>query len=425
MMTIVNKEERLSIVAVLVVMLLTFVRDVFGVGVNQYLLLIIITVFLAYLKKQQCVNYTFFLLPLLCGIQGLTVTVAIIILLAKTRNANSQYWPFVLIILLLEIFNSAFLGPSDSEFAKKLLLYSSNIFLFFYLLFYNSKTFDYIQPIKFFLIGSTFVMFVILFRSIAMGGIGGLVNDMTRIGLRTVYDEGVEVGTEFQMNPNSLAFYSLFTLTVLLSFNKKLQFSPLLFYTIIVVSSLAGILSFSRTWIMCVALYFILSFLGRRNDKKSIILFAAVVVLAMFYGSFVDSIYDVFLTRFTGENMQTAGQRSTIFSDYNTWMFDNGRFLSGIGILYYYQIANLGHAAHSGIQQIFIGYGFVGLLLFIIVALSYKKLFIPQVRLALLLPFLICLIFDQSIQFLSNPILLFPFVMLAYSLRIDKRLAKM
>ena len=416
-----KKEDVVLHVAVIVVMLLTFVRDVIGMGVNQYMLLAIIAFFLVVLKKQQSINFTFFFLPLLCGIQGLSVTAACLVLLVKTKNINLHCLFFAIVLLLFEILNSVFLGPSDGEFTKKLLLYSSNIFLFFYLLYYNNKEFDFIPPIRYFLIGAVFVMVVILFRSISMGGVAGLLNDMTRIGLRSVYEETAEVGTEFQMNPNSLAFYSLFTMAVLLSFNKQLGFGPVSLYLFLSVATLAGILSFSRTWIVCVILYFVFSVILKKNNKREFaIALAAAVLLLIFYGSFFDAVYNVFVDRFSSENLETAGQRTDIFGDYNTWMFTHNRFISGVGMLYYMEITQMEHAIHSGLQQIFVGYGLIGLLLFTIVAMVYKRLFIKNTSWYILLPFFICFVFDQSIQFLSNPILLFPFVMLAYTLRFEK-----
>ena len=144
-----------------------------------------------------------------------------------------------------------------------------------------------------------------------------------------------------------------------------------------------------------------------------------VLIAALFWGNYVDSVYDVFFTRFSSENLETAGQRTDIFKAYNTWLFEHDKIVSGIGILYYIDITNIGHACHSGLQQIYIAYGILGLIIFLLAGGVYKYLFINRITFSYFIPFVICLIFDQSIQFLSNPVLLFPFVMLAYTLRFE------
>lgn len=415
-----NSKNAMLYVAIGIVMLLTFIRDMLGLNVNQYAILAIVSAFLLLLNKQQCVNYTFFLLSLLSGIQGLSVTIASIVLLVKTKRINPISCIFIIFILLLETFNSISYSSNNQEFARVMILYSSNIFLFFYLLYYNSKDLNVIEPIKYFLIGSTFVMFVILVRSLMVGGIQELIFEATRIGNRELFDEIDNLGTEFQMNPNSLAFYSLFTLSVILVFKKQLGIITPFFYIIFSIALLAGILSFSRTWILCVVVFLVLFFIGNLSNWQTILIGGLMVLIIVFaFGNFLDMVLGGFSNRFQEGDFSEAGGRKDLFSQYNQWIIANGRSISGIGILYYKDITHIIKGSHSGLQQIFIAYGFVGLLLFGIASIIYIKMFLRNFSFAALLPFLICFIFDQSIQFLSNPILLFPFVMLAYTLRID------
>ena len=418
-MAISKKELLLFDIAVISIMLLTLVRDIMGVSINQFLLLGIISFFLVVLKKQQCINYTFFLLPLLSGIQGFSVTVACIVLILKAKRVNYLSLVFFLIIVIMEILNNISTGYADSSFTKLLLLYSSNILLFFYLLYYDDKDFDCITPIKFFLVGATFVMLVILYRSITGAGFEDISLETTRIGGRAVYEEINENGTEFQMNPNSLAFYSIYTMTVLLSFNKQLKFPLWAFLIILATSTLAGVFSFSRTWLICIILYLVISVFTNRGNKEILLTVFVAIITFYLFRDFITSVLDSFSTRFNEEAISFAGGRTDIFKAYHEWMLENNKVLTGIGIIYYQVITSLGHASHSGIQQIFIGYGIIGLVLFIVAAIVYTKRFINNKSIALFLPFTICLIFDQSIQFLSNPILLFPFLMLAYTLRLD------
>lgn len=419
-MVLINNKNALLVIAVGVVMLLTFIRDMFGVTINQYAILAVVSFFLILLNKQQCINYTFFLLALLSGIQGLSVTVASLVLLGKTQKMNPVSWVFIIVIIFLEVINSSMFGPNDADFTKLIILYSSNIFLFFYLLYFNNKDLDVAEAIKFFLIGASFVMMVILIRSMMAGGILGLALEATRIGNRDLFDETNILSTEYQMNPNSLAFYSLITITVLFSFNKQLRIKPLLFYFLIFISVLAGIFSFSRTWILCVIVYFIIYFIGNRGNWKNILLTVAVLLFVFFaFDNFMDLISDGFFGRFNEDNLTEAGGRTVLFRDYNRWMVEHNRTFFGIGILYYVDITHIAKGSHSGLQQIFIAYGYTGLILFLIAALVYKFQFVRKLRLITLLPFIICLIYDQSIQFLSNPILLFPFLMLAYTLRLE------
>lgn len=409
------KHNKILTIAISLIIFATFIRDILSIQVNQYVLLILASFFLAVLRKQQCLNYCFFLMPLLCGIQGYILTAMSIAIVSKSNQRNRICLPFIIIIAILEIINNATFTDMGIPFFKQYILYISSIIMFFYMLFYEDKDIDIIVPARLFLIGLAYVMFIIILRSYLAGDLTDLAVEQIRLGYADALESNNMNETQFSLNPNSLAFYSLVTLTSTLSFNKYLRFPNGIVVLLVLISCVTGAFTFSRTWMLCVCLYFILNIMmdRKKSNFKYILLGLCIIIAGIFlFPQISNAFLEGFMQRFELDNVETAGGRLDIYMAYNDWIFDNNYEFFGIGILNYAERANIGHACHSGLQQIFIAYGFFGLLLFSTSAFLFAKRYLRTMTFLLIIPFITCLIFDQSIQLISNSCLLLPFLLL-------------
>ncbi len=240
-----------------------------------------------------------------------------------------------------------------------------------------------------------------------------------RSGIRSNAEQQL-VG-QFDLNANSMAFYSITALSCLMVGRRTYSMNRAVYWLSMVLSIVVGIISFSRTWILVSILAFILYIISKHNNIKTIIL-TILILGSLVYAILIyfNDLAEVFIGRFTLDNMDTGGGRTDIFRVYHNIFINNPKFyIGGTGVVHYTEVVGYPLAMHSGFQQLYVCCGMIGIFIFLISALYYKIRFVTK-KLPLLfyIPLITCLIFDQSIQFLNPYYLMFPFIPIAYILQL-------
>lgn len=409
--------------------LILIARDLGGVYINQYHIIIYIAAFMFFAKYKYVVYSTAVVMPLLLGMNKFTILVPLFFLLLKSKKINIRQIVFPLVLILLEFFLEIFVAqckPYDFT------LYSFYIFIFCFMIFDENEGYDFGEVIKYFVASSAFVSLIIVLYSIQTYGIINILSGSIRIGaVNSDIAMGVgiltdidETSTHISTNPNTLAYFSISGISLLLVGKEKLKMNNIIYILSFSFLLIAGALTVSRTWLLCLVLLFALYFQKKIRENFAFLLLSLVIVF-LFLFLFKDStIVELFSSRMDNGNVVTGGGRTEIFSKYMNFLLNNPmRLLFGCSVIHYRDVAHIGNSVHCGLQQILVCYGCIGIVIFLIMAYQFKKRFYSyngRKPFVYLLPFLIILLFDQSIQFLNPHYLMFPFIFACYALRLSK-----
>lgn len=418
---IANKLLKVSVLSVMVILCM---RDILGFGVSGVMIVGIMSLFMVLLPYTQLVYLLFFILPLTCGIPGYVMLVSIVLLVLKSKHITAaQIIPAVL-IAISEILHVTFYD-FNADF-RGVLSYLSFISVFFFLLFEQDKTVMRQVCIKYFCFGAVFTLAVIYAGLMLENGFAEVIAGNLRSGFAMGIEEVEEMKNRLVLNANSIAYYSIVSLACLLLGRRKLQLGFLSYVSMLVIAIAGGILSFSRTWLLLVAVVFVLFIIANKPSNKFILgaAIAAIVGLVIVSDSaFFAPIVENMTSRIGNDDIATAGGRFIIFERYNDfWLSEMKYVLFGTGAVYYKEVAGQFMSIHNGIQQIYVCYGLCGILLYIGVIVGFLRRN-KHIKLSLLfcLPIIACFLFNQSIQFLNPYYLMLPFIPAAYALRIEKR----
>ncbi len=417
--------ERVLLWMMLSLMAFVFFRDVLSISVNRFVILGIVSLCLIILPYKYCLYFTAFLMPFLCSILGYVLTVALICLICKGENLTVYSFVPISILLILELCHLTFMQGIKVDI-KEYIMYSTVIALFFYLIFNNKNDIDVSCFIFYYLLGTTFILFVVSLQLLCTFGIDEIAMGVHRSGAR-MGDDAMEVitGEQTGLNANNIAFFSITNISLLLLGKKNLNLSKVTIFIMFVVALLAGLISVSRTWMMLLAIVLLAYMILQRNFKQffiallSILILTFVVILSE--SEYTQMVYTMFEGRFEDANMSTAGGRTDLFKAYNDFWLQNFEYiLTGTGVIYYRDIANLPNSLHNSTQQIYVCTGIVGVVVFLSVIINYFRLYVRGNKIPYLfyLPFFTCLVFSQSIQFFNPYYLIFPFVFTAFVFRL-------
>lgn len=397
---------------VLLMALLFVLRDCFSINISQFIFLGLSSLFFLISNYDRCVYLTICALPLLCGMQGFIATVAIIMLFIKAPKINNWQWAPLLIIGILEIVNWG--GVSKDSSIKEYILLCSSVGLFFFFAGGVFDKFSKAKMLRYYIYSSSFVLFLVVYRSITYLGIDGLLSAGFR-GTNVMEMAGLEsdMQTHFALNANSQAFFSIVNIAILLLGQSKLGMKRVPYYFVLITSFIAGIVSFSRTWLFLIPFLCIVSIILTKGKKRLTLIVSFLVLIVGFIASgFADPIIDSFTGRFEDGSLETGSGRTEIFAHYNKlWIDDPVKILVGTGSIDYAYKSHYGHSIHNGIQQVYYCYGILGFICVLSVFLHYfRRTRDNRVSWLSMVPFTVCFLFDQSIQFINPHYLMFPFI---------------
>lgn len=400
------------------------ILSIANIHLNPFIVVGVCTIPLIALPTAMYYRYTSFIAPLCFAMHGIFAIILAITLFFRSQHIDKKQVIFPIFLILLELFSTITLIV-DSIKVVDIVIYFAYLCIFFHFLFYNTTQQQNVDFLRFFSIG-LFISLIIIYANIftSMKTID-LIEGTIRGGATMGSDENETLSESYiAMNANSIAYYALTLLSSLLLGAKNIGLPKFFVGIACIIAIAGGILTFSRTFIILAACLAILFFLQLKNRYKVVFIIVTSIITLMILqnnNQVSDMIFSAFENRFENDNIETAGDRTLLFKDYNNFFIENPRYwLIGTGAIHYKDVCNLNNSVHNGIQQVYVCHGICGLIAFLCVIWMFcKKYHHRGTRFVQYLPLFAIFTFSQALQFLNPHFLMLPFLCIAYAIKLN------
>ena len=417
-----NNKPLYIYVGILIVASIIIVRDIANIVVPGFVIAGFTSLFAAIMNKKNMYSFAYFLLPLSVGVPGYVFLLLGIILLIRQSKVNvSQFLPFC-VLASLEMMNV--LGYIFLYNISSIVSFLSFLFLFFLMIFSNDDNINRKDCLTFYSIGTILALMVVYSKIVLDNGFVALIAGDLRSGAGMGDYDSEQMTNHLMMNANCIAYYAIVLISIAFVFMSKQILKRSVVYLMVLVGVVSGLLSFSRTWMLLFAMIIIWYLYSNAKNMQSIVSFIiiAIIILSVgLYSGLLDGVLEVLEYRMANDNVESAGGRFPLFKAYNEFITNDFYYtLFGTGATYYKQVCQLWNSVHNGTQQIFVSFGITGIVTYLLVIKKYIKFRVKD-NLILFAPFIACLFFVQSIQFLNPYPLMLPFVAAACMIRINEK----
>lgn len=399
-----HRDNACLLLSVILTMLVLFLRDAIGINIPASVLTMVIASCMLILKYESLIPYVLFLIPLTCGIPGYIVLITLFIILLKEKNRNLRFVAPTLIIILIELINGDFFSTIYSD-VNGVLSYISCTALFFYFITSEFKTINFASAIILFAIGCVFTFSVIYSNMMSQYGLAYILSGAARSGALGIEDNDVTMQLgHLALNSNNMSLLSLISTSCIICGYDSFSLNKKFLMLLAVFSFVCGIMTFSRTFILCIILWACLLFITNKGKDKYKLIFIVAFILVAFFVFFQEQVYaviDTFSQRANEDSFRTGGGRTDLFWAYlNKWGSDIFYVILGAGVVNSIYVFKIDNFMHNGLEQILVSLGIVGFLTYCILTVRYLKLNYPSCK-KLLLPCFVVFIFIQSSQLIS------------------------
>lgn len=420
------KRKSFFLLYIIVLCLLLFARDVIGVNIPLFLFLAYFSMPYCFFSYDECLALSA-MLPLLShGIQTnyimLIACVTYIIRFRKSTKINRIH----IIVLLLCVYE--LLHILVPEFS--IIEYLRYMFYFIYigLILGERKIQSLVENEKFILKSFVFMdayfMLDVFLVTIKYLNFSTLVSSGFRFG--TLEDFAIDKPMLFD-NENMVGLFALIgigiLLVLLISDKKKKTLNALL----IIYFSFFGLLTTSKTFVICFVLMLTLFILYLYR----ICFFKALGITVFTITGIGIAINTIFLNefqrvvlRFHAADLSTG--RNDLMQAYNTYIFsDWKRVIFGIGLQNVVEKSGVKNSPHNAIQELLLCWGVIGVVAILVLTIivlrniRYKFIKVPTI-IYYLLPFMF-FIYIQTIQFIRVPSIFGLVIILYVSILLDCR----
>ena len=374
-----KNENKLFVALMCLFVALFFVRNVLEIAFPVVLYLGIVAVIAAISTKEQLMALALSFIPLSAGFQfkyAILICVAVFIVkFGATIKRPAYIFPIVLMFSweLLHIISG------DLMLMETLRGFSELIFLGLILM---SDDFDFSNGVLMRILAYTTVASAIIVFWVSLREVDYNLTAFLESGARFGQFETDSENFKFTFNPNSLGLMSNMGIMgiLMLITNKK---ANKLDYLTLILSVIIGIMTLSRSFLVCLVMIAICYVLFRNVslNKKILSILAIVaiclIVLVIMNAVFPD-IIENYVNRFKEEDITNG--RDDLFGFYNKHIFSGAEYLLfGVGLQNYGEKVNRIHGAshnvcHNAYQELVVVWGVVGLALFIyLIILLIKK----------------------------------------------------
>lgn len=364
--------------------ILIFFRNLNIVNIPHQVILIYSMVFLLLLNKDQQMAFIMSLITVRTAFQtGYLILFYIIIYVIRNYKYLKMKREVIVLscLLIWEAFHLVIGEPSINEYFRDITFF---IFLAVIMMSDNNKNYDYCLIFKTMAVFMIFSCIILLLNTYHT--YGSTIVDAFNNGYRLGFSREVLPELYIKMNANAAgSICNLIIAGLLLTAKEK----KVIHYALVVALIIIGALTVSRTFIIVISILLVSFVLFKENNlvkKFKIILgmlFVVGISLFLLY-QFAPSILQSFFDRFLLAGEDGFSNRDTGLIEYNRIIFSDAKtFLFGIGmqdILSKVDISILTevNVPHNGIQEIFLCWGLIGLILmasmFIFMTLTAKKL---------------------------------------------------
>lgn len=405
---------------VIFLMLIFTGRDIGGMGINPYLTTLLICCGAIMLPYSYLVSYAAFMLPLSCGIQSFSWIAILGCLLYRGKKVSTVTIIMFFIVFLMELIGMLQYDGTNI-IIKNIIFYFIQFFLVLYLIMNENSDINYSRNIRYFLYGTAFVFAMIFGRTIMEKGIDEILSGALRY---SIDDKSLKDAYVFFTNANNLGLYSSVCLATLLFGAKRLNM-PIVCYMIVLIFVICGgAFSLSRTWLITSAFSLVVFlFLAPKNKAYiSVLVICAIIALVAFNMALLDPLYEMFNERLSGDDIKTGAGRTDLFELYNSFFFAHPQYwLTGTGAVHYVDVCKQPLSMHNMFQQIYVCYGFIGVvtfLMFFIKIFRHNKKYVQHT--IQYLPLIIYLIFSQTVQIVNPIYCIYPLVLTVFCMQMYK-----
>lgn len=416
-----NYREAILILGLLMILI---IRDIIGININKFLITGFVATIMINASIPSIISMLSFCFPLFCGLPGkYIIVIAFALILWKGHFKLNIYQIMCLFfIIIMEVLASIWYMKNDWLETIGYMLFA--IVMFWML--WTEEDLDHKQCLKMFLLGDAILCGIIIIAGIKTAPSNWIDLFSTgkfRFGSTQV--EEIGNGMTLWLNPNGLAYFSIVGISIALVLIENNKKKITIHYIIMIaICTIAGYLTQSRSWLICLFILFAIYMIGKLTSMKAFISFSIaltiIVCLLIYYFGNHPEFLSGLETRMTDSDIASGDGRTYLFQKYMEVFFDNLRFqLIGTGVMEVRTVTGITrNGLHNSTQQLLICYGIPGFLFII------YHLFAPVHRIAkgnklniiYWLPLLSVILFTQTIQFVYPYVYMPPFAISAYAL---------
>lgn len=410
-----SKENIYLNICMISIVILIIIRDLVGLNINKMLYIGIVAIFSILLSSKNIVRLVCFLIPFLNGLPGNWMLLVIIFIISFKSDFNitmkKMIFPFL--IFTSELMHSIFYIQSFST-VLEIVKYMTFVTILCMIIFDYGVEIEYEKCILTFVTSIIIMCAIILCVTLKFMPIENVLSGTFRYGDLSFLN--LSGGMILSNNQNNIGYYCVLGIIMsLLLINKKIYNNFMMFIFILLLFSF-GILTMSRAFILTSIvismMYFVLTVKNISELVKNILylLVSAISIYLLVKYTFPDVI-DGIIERLTA--IDGFGGRSTILSEYNTFLTSNIiYFIFGVGLFGIEIISKVDIAPHNGLQQILLSYGIIGIMILCV----YLYMVIKSGKnnrtksIIVYLPLIAMIIYTQSIQLLNPFELMLPLI---------------
>ena len=416
----ISKESLIYLFIVLVCSMI-IIRDVMHISINKYIFLLVYFIFFVIFDSKHFISALSFTLPFLNGLPGNWILlIAIIVLISKKDfKLNNKKLIIPCVIIVAELVHS--FGYYDSNLFD-IIRYSTYIVLISFIVFDYNLSIDYKMCLSLFVLGVIFMCSIIFLTTLQYYPIETIFSGKFRYG--SLNNIILHQDMVLNNDENTVGYYCTLGISVLLLLNYYKKSNKIINYTCVGVIIFFGLLTMSRAFILTtIGIFALFYILGSKNIFHSImnVLMTVVLIIILYvtFSRFAPEIMESILNRF--KETDITGGRSIIFKRYNDFLYNNLLyFIFGTGLFGINTASGIRSVPHNGFQQVFLSYGVIGFIVFIIIL----TLIIKSAKLRISIPYiayvpLVCMmVYVQSIQLLNPFELMLPILIAFFSIRL-------
>lgn len=395
-------------------------RDLGGYAVSPMIITALTSMIAIVLPYSMLLTYATFMLPLSCGIQSITWLVILGCILFKSKKIPIKVLFLYGIIVSLELLGLIRFEGVTIVY-KNVIYYLVSLFIVMYLTNNSNTNVDIKANIRYFIYATAFLFVMLYGRIMTEVSINDIMEGVLRYEMEEI---GAGAENVFFTNANNIGLYSAVCLATLVIGYNRLDMPIWCYIISIFIIVAGGMLSFSRTWLILVVLTLIVFVIFSSKNKGYIFLtiIMGLGIYLLIKSNFFDSIYETFETRLTDEDVSDGAGRVGLFKSYNEFLATNPKYwFTGTGAVYYGAVCKQPLSIHNGTQQLYVCYGIIGFLTFLIFFVSIinnNRKYVKQT--IQYLPFVIYLIFAQTLQIINPIYCMYPLILAIYCLQLYK-----
>lgn len=414
-------KENLVYLLLTLICLMILIRDVMQISISKYLFLLVYCIFFTFFNSKQIMLAISFTIPFFNGLPGNWIILITLIFLICKKDFEFKLQKIILpsIILVSELIHS-FSYFNNSFF--DILRYISYIILISFVIFDDNLTIDYKTCLNLFSFGVIFMCIIIFLTTLKYYPIERILSGSFRYG--SIINSTINQEMILNNDENTIGYYCVFAISILMLLNYYCKSYRIYNYFGIFILIFFGLLTMSRAFILTTGGVFLLYYVfGSKNIGISIMnvikIILALFIMYLILNRFLPQVMGSIFNRFS--EIDITGGRSRIFDSYNKFLYENMfYFIFGTGLFGINSISRIQSVPHNGFQQVFLSYGIIGFIIFIVtisLILKSAKLNL-RVPIIAFIPFVCMLVYVQSIQLLAPFELLLPIVISFFSIRL-------